>query len=152
MEHWDFHYIFCWFLIISFLFCIIVDCFNKTAPGKSCVGFGEIFSVRVFFNPCPSFPMVSVGTDLLECKQPWITVGSLFQLYKATKPWEQSFTQPVIIRVYNSGTAIQMKLMPSLLYLLRTFAWFVFNKVLGFFFWWTFLLVFKALLTCDFPL
>lgn len=65
--------------------------------------------------------MVSVGTDLLECKQPWITVGSLFQLHKATKPWEQSLTQPVIIRVYNSGTASQLKLMPGILYLLRTF-------------------------------
>lgn len=63
--------------------------------------------MRVFFNPCPSFPMVPVGTDLLECKQPWITVGSLFPLHKATKPWEQPFIQLVIIRVYNTVTATQ---------------------------------------------
>lgn len=61
--------------------------------------------MRVFFNPCPSFPMVPVGTDLLECKQPWITVGSLFPLHKATKPWEQPFIQLVIIRVHNTVTA-----------------------------------------------
>lgn len=66
--------------------------------GEACVGFVEIRCVRVSFNPCPSFPVVPVGTDLLECKQPWITVGSLFQLHKATKPWEQPFTQLVIIR------------------------------------------------------
>lgn len=91
----------------------------------------QILCVRVFFNPCPSFPMVPEGTDLLECKQPWITVGSLFQLHKATKPWEQSFTQLVIIRVYNSGTASQMKLTPRIPYLLRTFPRFVFKEDFG---------------------
>lgn len=32
------------------------------------------------------------GTDLLECKQPRLTVGSLFPTYKAAKPWEYPFT------------------------------------------------------------
>lgn len=132
MEHWNFDQILCWLLIIILLNCIIVDCFNKWAPGKTC--WFCRYCVRVFFNPCPSFPMVPEGTDLLECKQPWITVGSLFQLHKATKLWEQSFTQLVIIRVYNSGTASQMKLTPRIPYLLRTFTRFVFKEDFGCFF------------------
>lgn len=51
--------------------------------------------------------MVPVGTDLLECKQPWITVGSLFQLHKATKPWESPFTQLAVFRLHQAGTATQ---------------------------------------------
>lgn len=78
-----------------------------------CCFFLEIRCVRVFFNPCPSFPMVPVGTDLLECKQPWITVGSLFPLHKATEPWEQPFIQLVIIRVYNTVTATQLNRNPT---------------------------------------
>lgn len=85
---------------------------------EACVGFVEIRCVRVFFNPCPSFLVAPVGTDLLECKQPWITVGSLFPLHKATKPWEQPFTQLVVIRIYDTVTATQpQKLSPNLLYL-----------------------------------
>lgn len=80
---------------------------------EACVGFLEIRCVRVFFNPCPSFPMVPVGTDLLECKQPWITVGSLFPLHKATEPWEQPFIQLVIIRIHNTVTATQLNRNPT---------------------------------------
>lgn len=57
--------------------------------------------------------MVPVGTDLLECKQPWITVGSLFPLHKATEPWEQPFIQLVIIRVHNTVTATQLNGNPT---------------------------------------
>lgn len=74
--------------------------------GEMCVGFVVIWCVRILFNPYPSFRMVLVGTDLLECKHPWITVGSLFPLHKTTKPWKQSFVQLVITSVYN--TAIQL--------------------------------------------
>lgn len=80
--------------------------------GEACVGFIEIWCVRVSFNPCPSFHMVPVGTDLLECKQPWITVGSLYPFHKATKPWEQQFIQLVIIRVHNTVTDVQLKSNP----------------------------------------
>lgn len=76
--------------------------FTKCGYWVRHVGFVEIRCLRVFFNPCPSFPIVPVGTDLLECKQPWITVGSLLQLHKATKPWEHPFIQLVIITFYHT--------------------------------------------------